>query len=60
MSLFASERSERVFSNASKGYSECPSVRHHPYLRGNRLGIDKFESFFASFEESKHTIVYVM
>ena len=31
-----------------------------PTDRGNRLGIDKFEPFFASFEESKHTIVYVI
>ena len=28
-----------------------------PTPRGNRLRIDKFESFFASFEKSKHTIV---
>ena len=30
--LFASDRSERVFSNESKGYSECPSVRVPPPL----------------------------
>ena len=31
-----------------------------PTPRGNRLRIVKFESFFASFEESKHAIVYVV